>query len=197
MATVRPVVNSLAEYTTDDLEALERERPELGRVELIDGALHGTGESALGIPHQLIVQRLHLLLAPLCPLGLLVMLDTWWHYVRASGLSGKIRADVAVYRIAALPEAGKVFRLPPVASIEVLSDDALHDLAAKDDVYAEHGARRAYVDPDERYGWWWQADGQQVSGPQATWQLDGWPPIDLERAALLAPGDAAPPTAGA
>ena len=49
---------------------------------------------------------------------------------RASGLSGKIRADVAVYRVVDLPEAGTVFRLPPVACVEVLSDDALHDLAA-------------------------------------------------------------------
>lgn len=187
---MRPMVNSLAEYTTEDLEALERERPELGRVELIDGALHGTGESALGIPHQLIVQRLHLILAPLCPPGLLVMLDTWWHYVRANGLSGKIRADVGIYRSADLPGSGKVFRLPPVASVEVLSDDAMHDLAAKDSVYAEFGGRRAYVDPDQRFGWWWCADGQETDAPRVTWRPDAWPEIRLEKAALLAPADA-------
>jgi hypothetical protein len=184
------MVNSLADYTTEDLEALERERPELGRVELIDGALHATGESALGIPHQLIMQRLHLLLAPRCPAGLVVMLDTWWHYVRANGLSGKIRADVAAYRLADLPAAGKVFRSPPRFSLEILSDDAVHDLVAKDDVYAEHGTRRAYLDPDERGGWWWKADGVEHTAATATWQPDGWPPLTLDRGVLLAPPSA-------
>lgn len=185
-----PMVNSLADYTIEDLEALERERPELGRVELVDGALHATGESALGIPHQIIMQRIHLLLHPHCPTGLVVMLDTWWHYVRANGLSGKIRADVAVYRLDDLPPSGKVFRLPPLVSLEILSDDAVHDLVAKDDVYAEHGTRRAYLDPDERYGWWFKAEGVEYSAPTVTWKLDGWPPVVLDRAVALAPPSA-------
>lgn len=188
MGTVpRITTTSLSDYTVEELEALEREWPELGRVELIDGALHATGESAMGIPHQIIMQRLHLLLTPLCPTGLLVMLDTWWHYVRPDGRRGKIRADVGIYRVEDLPDAGKVFLRPPVAVVEILSDDALHDLASKDEIYAQHSAQRAYIDPDQRYGWWWRADGNDVDGALARWVLDGWPSIELDKARLLAP----------
>ncbi len=87
------MITGLADYTLADLEALENERPELGRLEVIDGALHATGESAVGNLHQLIMQRLHLLFAAACPPGSIVRLDTWWMSPR-----GKIRPDVAVYR---------------------------------------------------------------------------------------------------
>ena len=187
MDTVRPMVDSLLDYTTSDLESMERERPELGRVELIDGALHATGESALGITHQIIMQRLFMLLQPLCPPGLLVMLDTWWHYDRSVGPGGKIRADVAVYRASDIPDGPQSFRAAPLASLEILSDDIRHDTVSKDSVYAEHGTRRAYLDPRRRNGWWLRLDGVDHDGPTAAWELDGWAPIVFERDALLAP----------
>lgn len=180
MATV-PLVSSLTDYTADDLEALERERPELGRVEIVEGALHATGESAVGIWHQLVVQRLYLVFAPACPPGLLVMLDTWWHYAR-----GKIRADVGVYRADDVPEDGEVFRRPPLVVLEVLSDDAVHDVVTKDAVYREHGARCGYVDPRRRYGWWCRLDGQEHHEAVVTWELDDWPALRLERDMLIA-----------
>jgi Uma2 family endonuclease len=180
MATV-PDVTSLLDYTTSDLEALERERPELGRVEIVEGALHATGESAVGIWHQLVVQRLYVLLLPQCPPALRVMIDTWWAYAR-----GKVRADVAVYRAEDIPVEGEVFRRPPLVAIEVLSDDALHDLVAKDAVYREHGARCAYLDPRRRFGWWCRLDGVDADDATVVWRPDGWPPLELHRDALLA-----------
>lgn len=50
MARAPRVITDLADYTTADLEALEREHPEWGRLEVIDGALHATGGSAVGDP---------------------------------------------------------------------------------------------------------------------------------------------------
>ena len=187
LVKVDRVIQTVADYTVDELEAIERAHPEFGRVEVVDGAFHATGESALGIPHQLIVQRLHLLLAPLCPPGLVVMLDTWWGYLRDDGRKGYIRADVGVYRVEDTPDSGKIYRRPPIVSIEVLSDDALHDLATKDDIYAVHGARRAYVESYGRFGWWFRADGVEHGAEEVTWELDGWPPIVLRRDALLEP----------
>lgn len=181
MTTVGRMIASVTDYTLEELEALERERPELGRVEVIDGALHATGESALGVWHQLIVARLYELMRPLCPPEHLVMLDTWWF-----GPRGKVRADLGIYDRSALPESGRVFRLPPRTTVEVLSDDAAHDLHLKDSVYAESGARRAYLEPYTRAPWWCRVDGVDIEGPTADWQLDGWPVIRLERAALLA-----------
>lgn len=174
--------SGLSEYTLADLEALEREHSELGRLEVIDGALHATGESAVGYLHQMVVQRLHLLLAAACPPGALVLLGTWWESSR-----GKIRPDLALYRPEDVPASLKAFRVPPSATLEVLSDDADHDLVRKDGVYAEFGvARRAYVEPWGRFDWWCRLDGVPHDGPTATWSLPGWPPLVFRRDALLA-----------
>ena len=182
MATVNRMIADLADYTTADLEALENEHPEWGRLEVIDGALHATGGSAVGDLHQLVVQRLHLLVAALCPPSHIVRIDAWWHSPR-----GKIRPDVALYRPEDRPANRKAFRVAPWAIIEVLSDDADHDLVRKDGVYAALGvAHRAYVEPWDRYPWWCRLDGVDHDGPVATWELAGWPPLDLERATLLA-----------
>lgn len=185
MSTMGPMgITGLVDYTCEDLEQLERERPELGRVEVIDGALHATGESAVGDLHQLIVQRLYLLLVPLRPASHVIRLDTWWHSSR-----GRIRADVAIWRPEDRPANRKAFREPPRAVIEVLSDDARHDTVTKDDVFDQFGARRAYLDPRARWGWWLRLDGNDHDGPAATWSLDGWPPITFDRDALLADHD--------
>lgn len=77
MAGVPRMTVGLADYTLVDLEALENERPELGRLEVIDGALHATGGSAVGNLHQLVLQRLHLRFAADCPPTRLVRIDTW------------------------------------------------------------------------------------------------------------------------
>jgi len=182
MTTVPPVRSGLADYTTADLEALESERPELGRLEVLDGALHATGESAVGYLHQLVVQRLFLLFEQARPEGALVLLDTWWESSR-----GKLRPDLALYRPDDVPANLKAFRVPPWATLEVLSDDADHDLVRKDGVYRDFGVgRRAYLEPWGRQRWWCRLDGVDHVGASATWQLAGWPPLQLDRDALLA-----------
>jgi hypothetical protein len=184
MGTMDGMITGLVDYTCEDLEALERARPELGRVEVVDGALHATGESAVGDLHQLIVQRLHLLLAPLCPPTHILRLDTWWQSPR-----GKLRADVAIWRPQDRPENRRAFRLPPYAALEVLSDDARHDTVTKDDVYRQFGVRRGHLDPNARWGWWMRLDGVDHDGPTAMWTLDGWPAVVLDRDVLLADQD--------
>lgn len=184
MAIVHDVTTAVAEsqFTVEDLEALEREHPDLGRFEEIDGAIHATGGSAVGDLHQLIVQRCFLLLTPLCPPEQILRVDVWWVSER-----GKIRADVAVYRPADRPADRKSFRVPAQAIIEVLSDDAFHDVVRKDGVYAEYGVRsRVYIDPRRRAGWWVRVDGVEHTEATVMWQPEGWPPVLLERDALLA-----------
>jgi hypothetical protein len=176
------VLDTTTDYTVEYLEALEQEHPELGRLEVIDGGLHATGTSAVGRIHQLIVQRLYLLLAPLCPPQHVLMLDTWWFSRR-----GKIRADVGVYRPEDFQAPGKVFWDAPQAIIEVLSADRHHDLVRKDDIYAEFGVRRTFIDPEAIEGWWAQVDGIPVEGPTASLEWPGWPPVTLNRATLLDP----------
>lgn len=182
MAKVPRVTTDLADYTTADLEALEREHPEWGRLEVIDGALHATGGSAVGDRHQLVVQRLFQLLASACPPSHVVRLDTWWYSAR-----GLVRPDVAVYDVGDRPDDGRAFTAAPQAVLEVLSDDAHHDLVRKDGVYTELGvAHRAYVEPWGRYGWWCRLDGVDHDATVATWQLDAWPELRLDRNELLA-----------
>ena len=48
MSSVPPLTKGLASDSTAYLEALEREHPELGRLEEIDGALHATGSRRWG-----------------------------------------------------------------------------------------------------------------------------------------------------
>lgn len=183
MATVPRMVTGVTDYTQAELEALEREHPELGRLEVIDGALHGTGESAVGNFHQLLMQRLHLLFHPACPPSQIVRLDTWWRSPR-----GKLRADVAVYRPEDQPaNRYGMFSIAPQAILEILSDDAYHDLVRKDAIYAEFGVtRRAYLDPRERDGWWLRVDSVDHDDAEVVWGLDAWPLLRFERAALLA-----------
>jgi Uma2 family endonuclease len=175
------MITGLAEYTLADLEALEQERPELGRLEVIDGALHATGDTAVGNLHQLLFQRLHLLFAAACPPTHIVRLDTWWMSPR-----GKIRPDLAVYRPQDVPEDRRgAFHVPPLAIVEILSADAHHDLVRKDEIYAEAGARTAYLDMYQRYDWWLRLDGVDHDGPVAEWHLEGWPQLRFEHDALF------------
>jgi hypothetical protein len=71
--------------------------------------------------------------------------------------------------------------------VEILSDDADHDLVRKDAIYAEFGVpHRAYIEIRERYGWWCRLDGRDHTDPATVWQLPGWPPLEFDRAHLLA-----------
>lgn len=183
MATVPRMNVGLADYTLSDLEALEEEHPELGRLEVIDGALHATGETAVGNLHQLLMQQLHLLFAPSCPPGAIVRLDTWWKSPR-----GKLRPDLALYRDGDQPTNRRgSFKVPPFAIVEILSSDAHHDLVRKDAIYTEFGVtRRAYLDMEaDRFGWWLRLDGVDHTDPEVTWSLDGWPPLLFDRATLF------------
>lgn len=182
MAKVPRVITDLADYTTADLEALEREHPEWGRLEVIDGALHATGGSAVGDRHQLVAQRLFQLLAGAVPPSHVVRIDTWWHSAR-----GLLRPDVAVYRAGDRPDDGRAFTVPRRVVVEVLSDDADHDLVRKDGVSIELGvAHRGYVEPWGRSEWWCRVDGVDHDTAVATWHVEDWPPLRLERDALLA-----------
>lgn len=176
------VLTGLADYTQSDLEALESQRPGLGRVEVIDDALHATGGTGVGNLHQLIVQRMFLLLAEACPVTHLVRLDTWWRCPR-----GWLRPDLAIYRAGDEPtDRAGAFEVTPQAVVEVLSADADHDLRRKDPIYAEHGiAHRVHVDPDRRYGWWIRVDGGDHDTSPVAWRLPGWPRLDLRREELL------------
>ncbi|MGI8575514.1 MAG: hypothetical protein ACR2MA_09265 [Egibacteraceae bacterium] len=148
----------------------------------MDGALHATGESAAGYLHQIVVQRLYLLFAPACPPGAMVLLDTWWELPR-----GKLRPDLALYRPEDAPANLKSFRVPPWATLEVLSDDAHHDFVRKDGIDASLGVtRRPYIEPWGRFDWWCRLDDVPHTGPTATWELPGWPPLTLRRDELLA-----------
>lgn len=184
MANVSPMSTmtaGLAELSTTELEALEREHPELGRIEILDGALHAAGDSAVGYLHQMVVQRLYLAFVAALPADDVLILDCWWLLER-----GKLRPDVALYHREDVPADLKSFRTPPWATLEVLSDDADHDLVHKDGVYAEQGVtRRAYVEPWGRFGWWCRLDGVEHAGPTAMWELPAWPPLRLERDVLL------------
>jgi hypothetical protein len=182
MASVPRMITGVADYTLAELEALEDERPELGRLEVIDGALHASGGSSVGNLHQMLMQNLYLAFHATCPPGDIIRLDTWWLLDR-----GKLRPDVAVYRRGDQPDRPNGgFRVPPQAIVEIISEDAHHDLVRKDEIYAEAGVRRAYVNYLPRFDWWCRLDGVEHTGPQATWQLDGWPPLRLGREALFA-----------
>jgi hypothetical protein len=176
------MITGVADYTLAELQALERERPELGRLEVLDGALHATGGSAVGNLHQLVVQQLYLLFAAACPPEWIVRLDTWWVSPR-----GKLRPDVAIYRPGDQPPGRTgAFRVAPTAVLEVLSDDDTHDLVHKNDIYRTFGVtRRAYLDTRLRHGWWCRLDGHDHPPPAAVWQLDGWPPLRFDRDALV------------
>lgn len=99
-------------------------------------------------------------------------LDTWWRSPRAL-----LRPDVAVYRAEDEPADRRgAFRVPPQAVLEILSEDTHHDLVRKDGVYAKFGvARRAYLDPAERYGWWWRADDTDHREPVVSWPSTAGP----------------------
>ncbi|CAN5905174.1 hypothetical protein BH23ACT10_BH23ACT10_21900 [soil metagenome] len=183
MASVSRMITGLADYTLTDLEALENERPELGRLEVIDGALHATGESAVGNLHQLVMQRLHLLFASLCPPDFIVRIGTWWMSPR-----GKLRPDVAVYRGGDEPaDCFGAFQVTPYAILEILSDDADHDLVRKDGIYEQFGvSHRGYIDMRDRYPWWCRLDGSDHATLAATWQLGDWPDLVVRREELFA-----------
>lgn len=184
MATVPDMhlTSALTDATFAELEAYEAEHPEVGRIEVIDGVLHFSGESAVGYLHQMVVQGLHLLFAGAKPPGAIVSLDVWWLSQR-----GRIRPDLALYRPQDVPANLRAFRVPPWATLEVLSDDADHDIVLKDGIYAGAGvARRAYIEPWGRFDWWCLLDGEPHAGPAVTWELPGWPPLVLDRDALLA-----------
>lgn len=92
-----------------------------------------------------------------------------------------------MYRAGDVPQDRRgAFQVPPLAIVETLSDNAHHDVVRKDEIYAQAGARRAYLDPDERFGWWLRLDDVDDHGPVAEWRLDGWPALRFDRAERLA-----------
>ena len=174
------MATSLAEYTLEDLQRLERERPELGKVELVGEALHATGEST-GDRHQACVGRVYALLLPAVPATQVLRLDTYWF-----AAEGKFRPDLALWRAADRPADGGAFRAPPLAAVEVLSADRDHDLVTKAAVYAAHAVDLLVLDPAQVDGWWCRVGGSGVRAATTTWQPPGWPePVVLARDALL------------
>lgn len=184
-------MTALAEYTLADLERLEAERPELGKVEILDGTLVATGDSVTGNRHQAVALVLTLLLARHCPDGFVVRPDTHWSLDRPLHGRTRLRPDIGVWRATDQPTDGGAFRVAPVAVVEVLSDDADHDLVRKDPVYRDAGVTALYVDPRERSGWWARIGAAacvDVDEPALAWAVPGWPPLRVERDAVLAAG---------
>ncbi len=174
-------MTTLAQYTLDDLEALEAARPELGKVEVLGGVLYASGEEVTGYRHQTIVQRLFLQLVAICPSGFVVQLDTYWF-----STEGRLRPDVAIWRETDRPTDGGAFRVAPVAVFEVLSADADHDLTDKARIYDAFGVVQSAVDPRERHGWWARTPAGDHPGAQAPFEVPGWPTLTLDRDQLLA-----------
>lgn len=173
-------VATLKEYTLADLERLQRDHPEFGRVEIIGGTLIAGGADVTGDRHQSVVQALFLALMATCPGEHVVRLDTYWF-----GDGVRLRPDLAVWRRADRPADGGAFTAPPVAVVEVLSSDADHDLVRKAAVYAAHGVAAWFVDPARRHGWWIAADsGHRVSVGPAMLSLPGWPELEITEAIL-------------
>jgi hypothetical protein len=80
----------------------------------------------------------------------------------------------------------RAFDAPPLAIVEVLSDDDHHDLVRKDEIYAQRDVRRACVDMKRRFDWWLRLDGVNHAEPFASWELEGWPALRFDREALFA-----------
>lgn len=175
-------VGTLESYNLIDLEQLQREHPEFGRVEIINGSLIAGGVDVTGDRHQSVVQALFLLLITDCPADQIIRLDTYWF-----GQQNRLRPDLAVWRVADRPADGGAFIVPPIAVIEVLSTDADHDLIRKAQIYRAHGVKAWYVDPVSRNGWW-LTDGASVchDGSSATIEMPARDPLAISRDILTA-----------
>jgi Uma2 family endonuclease len=185
MATYAGGVSTLAfgAYTLGDIEALENEHPEFGRIEVVHGALYAGGLEVGSDTHMSIVQALNQLLVPACPAGHVVRFDTWWHLGHGQLLS----PDLAVWAEADRPGEEEAFRRPPRAVVEVLSLDSDHDLVTKHAIYRAHGVATWYVDRRRRFGWWLSdGDAVQVREPAFELTIPGWSPITITDAILTA-----------
>ena len=173
-------VDAFEEYGLAELEALQRDHPEFGRVEIVNGSLVAGGVDMTGDRHRSVVQALFLLLIEGCPAGRLVRIDTYWF-----GDGFRLRPDLAVWNAADRPADGGAFRAPPLAVIEVLSGDAEHDLVTKRAIYDANEVATVYVDPDRRSGWWLRTpDGIEHDGDLVELELPGGFAIDVERSVL-------------
>jgi len=163
------MTTSVAAWELEDVARLERERPELGRIEVFGGALYAIGESANTHRHQLVVDRMVRLLSDAAPDELLAVSDTWWFLP-----SRKVRPDVGVWRRADVPPDGGVFRRPPVAVVEVLSEDRDHDLVRKHALYRAERVPALFIDPSRQEGWWLRVADRDVDEAAFDWHLGDW-----------------------
>jgi Uma2 family endonuclease len=160
------IAATLESYGLVELEELQHQHPEFGRVEIINGSLIAGGVDVTGDRHQSVVQALFLLLMTECPPDQVVRLDTYWF-----GDQTRLRPDLAMWRTSDRPADGGAFTMPPVAVIEVLSSDADHDLVRKAEIYRAYGVAAWYVDPAERNGWWLTDGLTQHRGENVTINL--------------------------
>lgn len=173
-------VDTFEEYGVAELEALQRDHPEFGRVEIVNGSLVAGGVDMTGYQHQRVVQALFLLLVEGYPPGHLVQIDTYWF-----GDGFRVRPDLAVWPDADRPADGGAFRAPPIAAFEVLSADAEHDLVTKRAIYAANGVATVFVDPDRRNGWWLRTpDGADHIDDAVRVELPGATSIDIARSII-------------
>lgn len=163
------MTTSVAAWELGDLERLEQERPELGKIEVFEGALYASGESVNTHRHQRVVDRMVRLLSEAVPRELLAVSDTWWFLQ-----SRKVRPDVGVWRRTDLPSDGGVFRRPPVAVVEVLSEDRDHDLVRKHALYRAQEVPALFLDPSRSEGWWLRVAGHDVDEASYEWHLGAW-----------------------
>jgi Uma2 family endonuclease len=175
-------IATLESYGLDELEELQQQHPEFGRVEIINGSLIAGGVDVTGDRHQSVVQALFLLLIEQCPSEQVIRLDTYWF-----GDQVRLRPDVAIWPTPDRPADGGAFVTPPLAVIEVLSTDADHDLVRKYEIYRSFGVVSWFVDPAQRNGWWLSdGDAFRFDGESATVELPGRPPIEVPRSLLSA-----------
>ncbi len=163
--------STLGAYTFDELAAICDERPELGRVEIIHGSLVAEGAEMTGDRHQGTVGALFELLIAVRPPEYVIRLDTYW-FVGDS----RLRPDIAVWRQDQRPSNGGEFKVPPLASIEIVSRDDGHDMVRKHAIYRDHGVATWYVDCSRRHGWWiTDGEGNDVTAESLELTIPGWP----------------------
>ncbi|HWL42163.1 MAG TPA: Uma2 family endonuclease [Ilumatobacter sp.] len=169
-------------YTLEDIETLEHEHPEFGRIEIVNGALYAGGADLGSDVHQGITFELMMLLGSLRPPGFVVRGETYWR----AGPRQMLRPDVAIWAQHDRPVPEQAFQSPPMAVFEVLSRDRDHDLLTKHRIFREHGVATWYVDRRRTEGWW-LGDGEsvQVGDPSFELTLPGWPTVTITDAVLL------------
>ena len=129
-------------------EYRRRPEPELGTEEIVDGVL--IARDAPGLPHQVALIRLGILVDPYVPPGLMLVPAPFDWMLRREPLLVR-QPDLLVARSVDLPEEGPI-EVPPVLAVEILSPSSVEtDRVHKPREYAGAGLDHLWlVDPGDR-----------------------------------------------